>query len=98
MYGPNTNTSGGSILVFLDAQGAYVAQALEHGVVEVGDEVAARSDRDLQQRFDGTAWTACHSWDRDPSGRVVTSWPGYRREYQARTRVFDPAEFSSLAP
>ena len=28
MYGPNTNTSGGSILVYLEAQAAYIAQAL----------------------------------------------------------------------
>ena len=29
LYGPNTNTSGGSIIVFLEAQVAYVRQALE---------------------------------------------------------------------
>ena len=29
MYGPNTNTSGGSIIVYLEAQAAYVRQALE---------------------------------------------------------------------
>ena len=28
MYGPNTNTSGGSIIVYLEAQAAYVRQAL----------------------------------------------------------------------
>jgi cation diffusion facilitator CzcD-associated flavoprotein CzcO len=93
MYGPNTNTSGGSILVYLEAQAAYIAQALAHGVVEVKPEVAARSDRDLQQRFNGTAWTACDSWYRDTDGRIVANWPGYMREYQASTRTFDPAEF-----
>jgi cation diffusion facilitator CzcD-associated flavoprotein CzcO len=95
MYGPNTNTSGGSILVYHEAQAAYIAQALRHGVLEVREEVAARSDRDLQQRFQGTAWTACHSWYRDQTGRIVTNWPGYMREYQERTRRFDPAEFSA---
>ena len=98
MYGPNTNTSGGSILVFHEAQAAYIAQALRRGEVEVREEVAARSDHDLQQRFQGTAWTACHSWYRDQTGRIVTNWPGYMREYQERTRRFDPAEFSSPAP
>ena len=93
MYGPNTNTSGGSILVYLEAQAAYIAQALAHGVVEVKPEVAARSDRDLQQRFNGTAWTACDSWYRDTDGRIVANWPGYMREYQASTRMFDPTEF-----
>lgn len=95
MYGPNTNTSGGSILVYHEAQAGYIAQALRHGVLEVREEVAARSDRDLQQRFDGTAWTACDSWYRDAHGRIVTNWPGYMREYQARTKHFDRAEFSA---
>ncbi len=29
MYGPNTNTSGGSIIVYLEAQAAYIRQALQ---------------------------------------------------------------------
>ena len=29
MYGPNTNTSGGSIIFFLEGQARYVRQALE---------------------------------------------------------------------
>jgi cation diffusion facilitator CzcD-associated flavoprotein CzcO len=95
MYGPNTNTSGGSILVYHEAQAAYIAQALRHGVLDVRPEVAARSDRDLQQRFDGTAWTACDSWYRDASGRIVTNWPGYMRDYQERTRHFERAEFTA---
>ncbi|MDA0179569.1 NAD(P)/FAD-dependent oxidoreductase [Solirubrobacter phytolaccae] len=98
MYGPNTNTSGGSILIYLEAQASYIRQALQHGVLEVRPEVAAASDRDLQQRFHGTAWTRCDSWYRDASGRIVTNWPGYMREYQERTKTFDPSEFSSLAP
>jgi len=98
MYGPNTNTSGGSILVYHEAQAAYIRQALQHGVVQVRPEVAAASDRDLQRRFQGTAWTRCDSWYRDESGRIVTNWPGYMREYQERTRTFDPSEFSSPAP
>jgi cation diffusion facilitator CzcD-associated flavoprotein CzcO len=97
MYGPNTNTSGGSILVYHEAQANYIAQALRHGVVEVRPEVAARSDAELQARFDGTAWTACDSWYRDRSGRIVTNWPGYMREYQERTRRFEPAEFVSTS-
>ena len=41
MYGPNTNTSGGSIIVYLEAQAAYIRQALQRcatrgaGAIEV---------------------------------------------------------------
>jgi hypothetical protein len=99
MYGPNTNTSGGSIIVYLEAQARYLRQALEHvrargaAAIEVRPEVEAAFDRETQARFAGTAWTRCDSWYRDASGRVVTNWPGYMREYEERTRELDPGEF-----
>jgi cation diffusion facilitator CzcD-associated flavoprotein CzcO len=100
MYGPNTNTSGGSIIVYLEAQAAYIRQALEHlragryARLEVRPEVEARSDRELQARFAGTAWTGCDSWYRDEGGRIVANWPGYMREYLEATRTFDPTEYA----
>jgi cation diffusion facilitator CzcD-associated flavoprotein CzcO len=99
LYGPNTNTSGGSIIVYLEAQAAYIRQALQrlragrHARVEVRAEVEAASDRELQARFDGTAWTACDSWYRDEDGRIVANWPGYMREYVERTSTLDPDEY-----
>ncbi len=87
MYGPNTNTSGGSIIFYEEAQAAYVRQALERlreprrGAIEVRPEVQAASDRAVQARFAGTAWTQCDSWYRDERGRIVANWPGYMREY-----------------
>jgi cation diffusion facilitator CzcD-associated flavoprotein CzcO len=99
MYGPNTNTSGGSIIFYAEAQAAYIRQALQQverlgaGAIDVRSEVEAASDRELQSRFVGTAWTRCDSWYRDESGRIVANWPGYMREYMQRTREFNPAEF-----
>ena len=96
MYGPNTNTSGGSIIVYLEAQAGYIRQALEQvrdraaAAIDVRPEVEAASDRELQARFAGTAWTRCDSWYRDERGRIVTNWPGYMREYVERTRELDP--------
>jgi cation diffusion facilitator CzcD-associated flavoprotein CzcO len=99
MYGPNTNTSGGSIIYYHEAQASYLRQALQliqsrgAGAIEVRPEVEAASDRDTQSRFAGTAWTSCDSWYRDDTGRIVTNWPGYMREYMQRTRELDPAEY-----
>jgi cation diffusion facilitator CzcD-associated flavoprotein CzcO len=95
LYGPNTNTSGGSIIFYLEAQAAYIRQALERlrtggfRRVEVRADVEAASDRELQSRFAGTAWTACDSWYRDEGGRVVANWPGYMGEYAELTRTVD---------
>jgi cation diffusion facilitator CzcD-associated flavoprotein CzcO len=99
MYGPNTNTSGGSIIVYLEAQAAYIRQALaqlrqrDAGAIEVRAEVEAASDRALQARFAGTAWTQCDSWYRDERGRIVTNWPGYMRDYLQQTSQIDTSQY-----
>ncbi len=99
MYGPNTNTSGGSIIVYLEAQAAYIRQALQRvaetgaDAIAVRPEVEAASDLSVQQRFEGTAWTECDSWYRNESGRIVANWPGYMREYLAETEHLDPSEY-----
>ena len=98
MYGPNTNTSGGSILVYLEAQASYIAQAvamLRGGArsLDVRADVEDAADRALQERFRGTAWEACDSWYRLECGRIVTNWPGYMRDYVAATATLDPADF-----
>jgi len=99
LYGPNTNTSGGSIITYLEAQAAYVRQALTQlrdrgaGAIEVRAEVEAASDRELQARFAGTAWTECDSWYRTENGRIVANWPGYMRDYLMRTHELDANEF-----
>jgi cation diffusion facilitator CzcD-associated flavoprotein CzcO len=103
MYGPNTNTSGGSIIFYLEAQAAYIRQALqrlgdrEAGAIAVRPEIEAASDRTLQARFAGTAWTQCSSWYRDEQGRIVANWPGYMREYLDQTRELDVGEYEFAA-
>ena len=102
MYGPNTNTSGGSIIFYEETQAAYIRQALEQvrrrgaAAIEVRPEVEAASDRELQARFAGTAWLDCDSWYRDRTGRIVTNWPGYMREYKQRLETLDPAEYELI--
>jgi cation diffusion facilitator CzcD-associated flavoprotein CzcO len=99
MYGPNTNTSGGSIIVYLEAQASYLRQAIcamrDRGAaaIEVRAEVEAAADRALQHRFAGTAWTECDSWYRNDSGRIVANWPGYMREYLELTDRLDASEY-----
>ena len=101
MYGPNTNTSGGSIILYHEAQASYIRQALEQvqrrggGAIEVRPEVEAASDREVQARFAGTAWTRCDSWYRDADGRIVANWPGYMRDYVGAPANWIPASIAS---
>ncbi len=102
MYGPNTNTSGGSIIFYLEMQAAYIRKALHEvresgaAAIEVRADAEARSDADVQARFAGTAWTECDSWYRDESGRIVTNWPGYMREYEQATAAISRADFELI--
>ena len=102
MYGPNTNTSGGSIILYLEAQARYLRQAIQAQVarraaaIEVRPEVEARSAGEVQERFKGTAWTACDSWYRTENGRIVANWPGTMKEYLAATERLDPGEYEFL--
>jgi cation diffusion facilitator CzcD-associated flavoprotein CzcO len=97
VYGPNTNSSGGSIVAFEEAQAGYIRQALElvsaRGPIAVRPEVEAAADRELQSRFPGTAWTDCNSWYRTEDGRIVTQWPGYMDEYVRRLRTIDASDY-----
>ena len=102
MYGPNTNTSGGSIITYLEAQAGYIRQAIElqrdrDAPLSVRPDVEAAFDRAVQARFAGTAWLECNSWYRDDSGRIVTNWPGYMREYIEQTRRLDPGDFELVS-
>jgi cation diffusion facilitator CzcD-associated flavoprotein CzcO len=100
VYGPNTNTSGGSIVFYEEVQASYIRQALEQvrgrgaRAIEVRREVEAASDREVQARFEGTAWTQCSSWYRDDRGRIVTNWPGYMTDYAERVRELDLDDFA----
>ena len=100
MYGPNTNTSGGSIIFYEEVQAHYVRQALERlrdrnaAAIEVRPEVQDASDRAVQSRFRGTAWLRCDSWYRNEHGRIVANWPGYMREYRDQTSVLNDSEYS----
>ncbi len=105
LYGPNTNTANTSVVFFLEAQCRWLVRALEllgsgpgtrHDAgarFEVRAEVEERHDRELQHRLASSVWTACTSWYRTPSGRVVTNWPGSAAEYRRRTARLDPADF-----
>jgi len=72
------------------AQAVDVLRQMPGSSLEVQAEVQAAADAETQQRFEGTVWTQCTSWYRQGgTGRVVSNWPGYMREYVHSVRRFD---------
>jgi cation diffusion facilitator CzcD-associated flavoprotein CzcO len=98
VYGPNTNTGNTSVLYFHESQARYIAQAVRHvagggSPLDVRDEVAAEHEREIRRRLSGSVWTACQSWYRTATGRIVTNWPGSAGEYRRRTARLRPDDY-----
>ena len=101
MYGPNTNTGGGSIIYFLETQARYVRDFVDRlsevgGAMAVRSEVAEDFDDRIQTLLSGSVWTQCSSWYRDASGRVTTNWPLLGIDYRRQAR-FSPHDYEVIA-
>jgi cation diffusion facilitator CzcD-associated flavoprotein CzcO len=100
MYGPNTNTGSTSVLYFHETQARYLVQAVRRLAatatpLAVRPEVAAAYDEEIQARLARSVWSGCRSWYRDPTGRIVTNWPGMATEYRRRTARLRPADYDA---
>ncbi len=87
MYGPNTNTGGGSIIYFLETQARYIRDMVEHlsrdgGPIAVREDVADAHDEQIQRELAGSVWSRCASWYRNPDGRITTNWPRLGAQYR----------------
>lgn len=101
MYGPNTNTGGGSVIYFLEVQARYIADYVQHvaetGVpLQVRGEVEREYDEHVQSRLSGSVWTGCSSWYRTASGRITTNWPLLGIEYKSRAK-FDAQDYVEVS-
>ena len=101
MYGPNTNTSGGSIVFYLEAQAAYIRQALQR-VRDAGvDAIAVRPEVEARERPRHPGAVRRHRLDASATPGTgtrragsSTNWPGYMREYAELTDRLDPTSTS----
>ncbi|MBC7375108.1 MAG: NAD(P)/FAD-dependent oxidoreductase, partial [Frankiales bacterium] len=99
LYGPNTNLGHNSIILMLESQIAYLADAvrlLRHGVatLEVRAQVQRDSNAWLQARLAGTVFAGgCRSWYLTASGRNTQNWPGTTADFRRRTRTVRVEDF-----
>jgi cation diffusion facilitator CzcD-associated flavoprotein CzcO len=100
LYGPNTNQGGNSILLMLEAQAGYVAEAvatmarLGVAAVDVRAGAMARYSTELDESLAATVWNGgCDSYFRTASGDIVTQIPHTAGWYRDRTAGFDPDDY-----
>ncbi len=104
LMGPNTGPGHTSVLVYTEAQIAYVVQAIQQmrarhlKFVDVKPEVIAEYNKGLQARMPRMAWASgCNSWYLNADGSNSALYPGFAAEYILRARHFEPEEYD-LAP
>ena len=97
LLGPNTTLGHSSQTVMIEAQLAYVIDALKTmdkrdlASVEVRPEAQRTYNAWLDDALDGTVWNAgnCRSWYLDASGRNPSIWPTYTWRFRRQTQRFD---------
>ncbi|MES1930764.1 flavin-containing monooxygenase FMO [Salinisphaera dokdonensis CL-ES53] len=105
LYGPNTNLAHSSIVFMLESQVRYVmqcVQALRDPQVATMDVRADRQqayNTDIQNRLDGTVWTAgCDSWYTNASGKQTNNWPDFTFAFRRMTAHLALDDYQLDAP
>ncbi|MFO1187553.1 MAG: NAD(P)/FAD-dependent oxidoreductase [Alphaproteobacteria bacterium] len=100
LVGPNTGLGHNSLIYMIEAQVAYVMDALHTlarrnaPFMDVRAEAQAKFNEKLQARMGRTVWaTGCKSWYLDAQGRNPTLWPSFTFRFRARTRRVHEADY-----
>ena len=105
LYGPNTNLAHSSIVFMLESQVRYVMQCIETlrepavATMDVRAERQQAYNRDVQERLDGTVWTAgCDSWYTTASGKQTNNWPDFTFAFRRMTARLAREDYALEAP
>jgi cation diffusion facilitator CzcD-associated flavoprotein CzcO len=106
MSGPNTGIGHTSLVVMIEAQIAYITDALrvmdERGAttIEVRSVPFEDYNAELHGRMAKTVWSTggCVSWYMDAHGRNPTLWPDFTWKFRRKTRRFDPENYVLAVP
>jgi hypothetical protein len=101
LLGPNTGLGHNSVIVMMEAQLQYIAEALlymqEKNVrsAEVKQDVHDRFNQRLQSKLKTTVWQSggCHSWYQDDKGNNTVIWPDFTWLYILMMKTFDAKNY-----
>jgi len=102
MTGPNTALGHNSIILMIEAQANYIAQALKYMQknnverLEVKPEAEQAFNDDVQGQMQRSVWSSgCASWYLDENGRNTTIWPSFTFNYILKTMLFKPSMYDA---
>jgi hypothetical protein len=97
LLGPNTALGHTSVVIMIEAQIAYVGDALAemHRASATSLDVRPQRQQEyndaLQQELDDTVWNSggCRSWYRDEHGHNFALWPSHTYTFKRQLQRFD---------
>ncbi len=101
LLGPNTTLGHSSQTVMIEAQVAYVVDALKEmdkrglASVSVHEDAQTTYNEMVQERLKTTVWNAgqCASWYLDAHGRNPSIWPGLTSQFRKQLKKFDVSAY-----
>jgi cation diffusion facilitator CzcD-associated flavoprotein CzcO len=101
LLGPNTTLGHSSQTVMIEAQLAYVVDALEQmgkrglSSVSVHEDAQVAYNESVQQMLAPTVWNAgqCASWYLDEHGRNPSIWPSFTSKFRKQLERFDVSSY-----
>ena len=105
LLGPNSGLGHNSIIVMIEAQIHYIAEALLYmeetkvGVLDVKQNVHDQFNHRLQSKLKNTVWQSggCHSWYQDAKGNNTTIWPDFTWVYILLMKNFDSNNYRFIS-
>ncbi|MCW2598769.1 MAG: putative flavoprotein CzcO associated with the cation diffusion facilitator CzcD [Frankiales bacterium] len=105
LMGPNTALGHSSVVLMIEAQIAYVLEALKAmerrgaSSIEVTASAQHAYNVDLQTRLSTTVWSqgGCKAWYTNSSGHNFALWPTHTYTFRRQTARFDPESYELLA-
>jgi cation diffusion facilitator CzcD-associated flavoprotein CzcO len=105
VLGPSLGTGHSSAFAILEAQVAYIVDAIDHArsagtALEVQPEIQQAYVARVQRALAGTVYNAggCASYYRDVNGRNSFNWPWSTSALIKQVSAFDPAAFATKVP
>ena len=104
VIGPNTGLGHTSMVVMIEANVSYIADAIGQihvrglSSVQPRESVLAAYNGDLQRQLSSSVWNAggCRSWYLDANGHNTTLWPDFTFRFRRRTRRIDLADYETV--
>lgn len=103
LLGPNTALGHSSVIIMIEAQINYIAEAFLYmdgkGLhsVEIKRNIFENFNRKIQSKLKKTVWQkgGCHSWYQDSHGNNTIIWPDFTWTYILLMKNFDYENYIS---